>query len=393
MTGELPSVVITGFGVVSPLGRSPDALARRFCAGESALRMLSDLGVDGARGATVDAIPLEAILTDKRAHIGRLDRLCRLFLSAAHLAVDTAQLVIEQADAERVGISFGTGLGCLLSNAEYYQKVVEQGPAAASPRVFTYTVSSAAAGELSINLGIKGANVTSHAGFAAGLQAIGYGFDLIRMGKADVVLAGGADALGPALLAGLNDMGLLSGICPSEGAAVAVLEHREHARQRNATCWARIDGYAAGFEPTLIHPHREPTALIDTMRHALAAGGRAGADVGFVVTSATRGELDAVERAALTVAFEGAAAPLLIAPKLAWGESFGAHGAQATALAAALLRTVPPLSDGVAEDLNGTALAANDAQRRLEHTRVAMVHSLCYSGPTVALVLAREESP
>jgi 3-oxoacyl-[acyl-carrier-protein] synthase II len=391
MADGLPSVVITGLGVVSPLGRSAHTLADRFCAGESALHLLSDMGVDGVRGGTVDAIPLEGILADKRTHIGRLDRLCRLFVSAAHLAADTARLVIEQADAERVGISFGTGLGCLLSNAEYYQKVVEQGPAAASPRVFAYTVSSAAAGELSITLGIKGANVTSHAGLAAGLQAIGYGFDLIRMGKADVVLAGGADALGPALVAGLRDMGLLSGICPSEGAAVAVLERREHARQRGATCWARIDGYAAGFEPTLIYRNCEPTALIETMRRALAAGGHAATDVGFVVTSATGRALDAVERAALRAAFEGSAAPLLVAPKVAWGESFGAHGAQATALAAALLRTVPPLSEGVAENLDGMAVAASDARRRLEHTRVAMVHSLCYSGSTVALVLARGE--
>ena len=164
---------------------------------------LSGMGVDGARGAAVVEIPLDIIPADKRTHTGRLDRLCRLFLSAAYLAVDAAALRIDEEDAERMGLSFGTGLGCLLTNAEYNQKLVAHGPAAASPRLFAYTVSSAAAGEVSIALGIKGPNVTAHAGLAAGLQAIGYGFDLIRTGKADVVLAGGADALGEALVRGL----------------------------------------------------------------------------------------------------------------------------------------------------------------------------------------------
>src|SRR5439155_3593013 len=130
-------------------------------------------------------------------------------------------------------LSFGTGFGCLLTDAAYYQKVVEHGLAAASPRLFAYTVSSAAAGEVSIALGVKGPNVTTHMGFAAGLGAVGYGFDLIQMGKADVVLAGGADVIGPALVTALQDMDLLKprsaarpfrdavpGVYPSEAAVV-----------------------------------------------------------------------------------------------------------------------------------------------------------------------------
>ena len=100
MTGP---VVITGIGVVSPLGLSAREVATRFCAGGSAVGPLSGLGVDGARGAAVVEIPLDVIPADKRTHTGRLDRLCRLFLSAAYLAVDAAALRIEEEDAERVG--------------------------------------------------------------------------------------------------------------------------------------------------------------------------------------------------------------------------------------------------------------------------------------------------
>ncbi len=403
-TRHWPEVLITGVGVVSPLGLSPSELAARFCAGESAVGPLDDLGIHGAFGAVVGEIPLQAVAADKRARVGRLDRLCRLFLSAAYLAVESAGLEFAEAEADRVGLSFGTGLGCLLTNAEYNQKLVEHGPSAASPRLFAYTVSSAAAGEVSIALGIKGANVTSHAGLAAGLQAIGYGFDLIRMGKADVVLAGGADALGEALVRGLGDMGLLRtragalpfadrvpGVYPAEGAAVVVLERHDRALRRGARCWARIDGYAAGFEPTLTHHARQCTGIVETMRRALASSGRGPGDVDLILTSAHATAVDDTERAALRAIFAGAGAPVILAPKTAWGETFGADGALSVALASALLREPQALADSVAFDLNGTALGARDASAGVQRAKLALVHSLCYSGPTVTLVLAREE--
>lgn len=397
------AVVITGIGVVSPLGLSASEVARRWCAGEHAVRPLDAMGVDGALGATVEEIPLDAIPPDKRTRIGRLDRLCRLFLSTAYLAVDAAGVRVADADAERVGLSFGTGLGCLLTDAEYNQKLVEQGPSAASPRLFAYTVSSAAAGEVSIALGIKGANVTSHAGLAAGLHAIGYGFDLIRMGKADVVLAGGADALGESLLRGLRDMRLLkshaaqpfrepvAGVCPAEGAAVVVLERGDRARQRRARVWARVDGYAAGFEPTLTTRQREHTGIAQTMQRALALSGHTAGEIGLAMTSAHGTALDAVELAALRAVLAQAHDPLLCAPKAAWGETFGADGALSLALAAALLSAPVRALDTECFGLDGTALQAAESAARLRRARLALVHSLCYAGPTVTLVLAREE--
>lgn len=395
-------VVITGLGVISPLGSTPSEVAERFCAGVRVLRPLSDMGVDGGLGATLDEIPVDLIPADRRSRIGRLDRLCRLFLSAAYAAAGAAQLSIDDARADRIALSFGTGLGCLLTNVEYNQKLVEHGPAAASPRLFAYTVSSAAAGEVSIALGIKGANVTSHAGLAAGLQAIGYGFDLIRMGKADVVLAGGADALGAALVQGLADMHLLkkgaaqpfrspmAGVCPAEGAAVVVLERRDRACQHGARVLARIDGYAAGFEPTLTQHRRECTAIAETMRRALTLSGRAADDVGVVIASAHATALDTVELRALQSVLGDSITPIVCAPKAAWGETFGADGALGVGLATALLNRPVRLADDVVFGLDGAPLQGKDAQNRLQRARLALIHGLCYSGPTVTLVLARE---
>jgi 3-oxoacyl-[acyl-carrier-protein] synthase II len=357
-------VVITGIGVVSPLGHSVDELARRWRAGERAASAAGG-------GVLIDSIPFDAVPADVRARSGRLDRICRLFLAASCLAVDDSGFTIANGDAERVGLSFGSGLGCLLSDAEFYDRVIAQGAAAASPRVFAYTVSSAAAGEVSIALGVHGPNLTLHMGLAAGLGAIGYGFDLIQMGKADVVLAGGADANGPALVEALRDMRLLKeasaahpfvdavpGVWPSEGAAVVVLESETHARARGARIRARVDGYAAGFEPTLTSRAPSAAGVVATLRRAMTASGHAPSEIGLVVASAHGTPLDACEGAALTEALGAATQPRIIAPKHSIGETFGASGALGVALAAGLAPNAPVL-----------------------------VSSLCYSGNVAALVL------
>jgi 3-oxoacyl-(acyl-carrier-protein) synthase len=343
-------------------------LARRFAAGE---RAASD-----ADGSRIEAIPLAAVPADRRARIGRLDRISQLFLAASCLAVQDAALALPSNDAERVGLSFGTGLGCLLSNAEFYGRVVEQGAAAASPRLFASTVSSAAAGEVSIALGIHGPNATSHMGLAAGLGAIGYGADLIQMDKADVMLAGGADASGPALVRALRDMRLLKGpdaarpfhdtvpgVWPSEGAVVAVLERADRAVARRARVWGHVEGYAAGFEPTLTERAPQRDGITGTLRRALAAAGCAAGMIGTVVVSAHGTPLDAVERAACEDVL-GRDGVRVIAPKRALGECFGASGPLGVVLAL-----------GLSEQTAGTA---------------TLVSAVCYSGSVCAMVVRRD---
>lgn len=337
--------VVTGFGLISPR-------------------------LDTAKGQSAWEIPVDLIPAEERSRIGRLDRLCRLFLSASYAAVADAKLKLTGAAGDRLGLSFGTGLGCLLTDVEFYEKVVEQGPRAASPRLFAYTVSSAAAGEVSISLGITGPNVTQHAGIAAGLAAVGYGFDWIATGRADVVLAGGGDASGPALVEALRDMLLLkseaeahpfadlvAGIVPQEGAAVMVLESTAGALQRGAPVQAEIAGYAAGFEPTLASAAPRPQGIAATMRRALASARIDPHEVDLVVASAHGTPLDAAEAAAIREVTERAA---VWAPKSELGEAFAA-----TAVLGA-----------------GMALARKD-------TKVMMVNALCYSGNVVSLVFTR----
>lgn len=384
-------VLLTGLGVVSPLGCSTVDLVRRFARGERA-------EIKGG-GAYVSEVPLSRLPAAHRVRVGRVDRLCRFFLAASYMALEDADLSIEAGEADRIGISFGTGLGCLLTNEEYNQRVIAQGPAAASPRLFAYTVSSAAAGEVSIALGITGPNLTSHAGLAAGLGAVGYGFELIQTGRADVVLAGGGDVIGEPLLDGLRDMGLLKtadsahpfkeptpGIVPAEATVVAILESGDRARRRGVRPWGIIRSYAAGFEPTLVRRRRVTAGIELAIRRALHASGPYGAKIDFIVSSAHGTPIDEVERAALASACGTRA--LVFAPKTATGDCLGASGTVGLALAVGLLRQKPELADGVAFDLAGTHVEGREASRRLQESQMVIISSLCYSGNFVALVLS-----
>jgi len=398
-------VALTGVGVVSPLGCSLAELTRRFAAGETAIRPVADAGCEAAVAALVPDIPLERVPAATLRRVGRMDRVTRLFLGASCLAVEAAGLDLGREDPERIGLVFGTGLGCLLTNSAYFEKIVESGGAAASPQLFAYTVSSAAAGEVSIALGIRGPNVTLHAGFAAGLQAVGYAADLIRLGRADLVLAGGGDAVGPALLEGLDAMRLLKrtaprpfadatpGIVPGEAGVILVLESAAHADGRGVRPLAHLAGYAAGFEPTLTRRDRDTAGIETVLTRALAAAGWPVADVGVVMSSAHGTPLDAVEAAALRGPYTGAPAPLLFAPKGALGDCFGASGPLALVLAAGLVTSpAPPVAPGLAFELGPFELGpASDAASRLGRAPAALVHSLCYSGTSVAMVLATPE--
>jgi 3-oxoacyl-[acyl-carrier-protein] synthase II len=322
------------------------------------------------------------------------------------LAVQSARLAVAEVGAERVGLSFGTGLGCLLTNEEYNRKIVEQGPAMASPRLFAYTVSSAAAGEVSIALGITGPNLTAHMGFAAGLGAVGYGFDLIQMGKADVVLAGGADAVGAALVQGLRDMRLLKtadcarpfvdatpGVWPAEAAVVAVLERSDRARERGAPCWGTVLGYAAGFEPTLASRDGEVTGVEATLRRALRLSAVEAEEVALIVASAHGTPTDQVERRALERTFANTA-PIVLAPKARMGDSFGASGPLGLALACGCLRELRGPTSFSPSDFPALAVSheppdAAMLESNLRSADIVMVNALCYSGNVVSLLFDR----
>jgi len=299
-------VVITGAGVVAPLG-SGAGLWTRYRAGARATGAVAELPL----GALPDAV---------RTRAARAERVTQLLLATGGAALAGAGLdVTEGPPRPALGVVVGTAFGCFLSNAAFERRFLEGGAAAASPRLFAATVSNAAAGELAIAYRLGGPSVTVTAGGASGLVACGHALDLLRAGRAAALVAGGVDALGDDLAAWLAAGGLPIGRAASEAAALVVLEPAASARARGATVLGTIAGSGVGFEPTA-----DGEGLRDTIAAALADAELAAGAVDLCVRAAPPA-LEAMETRALETAL-GRLPARTVRPKDLVGDTLGAAG-------------------------------------------------------------------
>jgi 3-oxoacyl-[acyl-carrier-protein] synthase II len=188
-----------------------------------------------------------------------------LINAAAKLALEDAGLQITEENTHFIGVSIGTTFGSLHSIAEFDKQGLIEGPKYVNPSHFPNTVINSPASQVSIRFRIKGFNTTISTGFCAGLDAVSYAVDFIRLGRADIVLAGGVEELCEETFLGFYKLGCLSGMdgteplcCPfdarrngtilSEGGAVLILEEENHARQRGVDMYATVAGYANSFD-------------------------------------------------------------------------------------------------------------------------------------------------
>jgi 3-oxoacyl-(acyl-carrier-protein) synthase len=270
-------------------------------------------------GALDDA--LAALPAAIRTRATRAERVTQLALVAAWRALADSGLALSDAEpSPDLGIVLGTGFGCFLTNAAFQEKLAAEGMPGASPRLFAATVSNAAAGEVSIALGLAGPGITLTAGCASGTLALGEAAALAAGGDVELVLAGGVDAVGPALTAFIAAGGLGVGGPVDEGAALVVLEPLAAARGRGARIRGVVLGHGAGFEP-------DPTAddagdgFVHAARAALAGAGTTVATVAVAAPPITRAF---VERAMTRVLGDGPVRRLAFDGAL--GHSLGAAG-------------------------------------------------------------------
>lgn len=264
-------VVLTGAGVVSPLGVGRAEFLQALRAGTVAIgpARWPDDGDGRARLAAELPDDRHRRLVD-RAYARRLDQLGLLTLAATRLALQDAAFTITRAKSERVGMVFGTGTGPMETVTALSDTIIKEGPHKVNPRLFPNSVMNAAAGHACLAFQIRGPLSTVSNGCTSGLTALGYAADLIRQGRADVMLAVGADELTPHLHLGYAELGLLtgtrvqpydrarSGMALGTGAVAFVLESAEHAAARGATPLAELLGHAitsdayrvAGNEPS-----------------------------------------------------------------------------------------------------------------------------------------------
>jgi 3-oxoacyl-[acyl-carrier-protein] synthase II len=289
-------VVVSGAGVVSPLGVGRPGLVQALADGAVAVRAARS--VDTSRSRT----HLAAEIADDgyrryvdRAYARRLDPLGLLVLAASRLALQDAGYKISRAGSETVGMVFGTFTGPMQTVAALSETIGTEGPHRVNPRLFPNSVMNAAAGHACLSLQIRGPLSTLAIGTASGLVGLGYAVDQVRHGAAEVMLAVSADELTPLLHLGFDKLGVLSGdgsrpydrarsgCVLGAGAAALVVESLEHALERGAPILAEVTGYAVTADAYRVAGN-DPSgeAWAESFRRALADAGISARDVGTV---------------------------------------------------------------------------------------------------------------
>ena len=359
-------VVITGMGIISPLGNNVGDYWQRLLKGESGIRPIEHLDVSNSKtkiaGIVTDFHP-EDRWGAKEAK--KLDRFSQFALAAAEEALTDSQLNLDLVDKERLGVYVGSGIGGLTTLIDNVNTLNQRGPNRVSPNLVPMMISNAAAAQISIKLGAQGPSLSPVTACSIGNTSIGEAFHTIRNGDADVMFAGGAEAAVTNLsLASFGNARALStrneeptsasrpfdinrdGFVMSEGAAILVIEDLEHAIKRNAPILAEIIGYGASSDAHhMVATHPEGRGAFLAMKNALAKANITPADVDVISAHATSTPVgDLSETLAIKRLFEEQAYKIPVtANKSMLGHMLGAAGgAEAIALVKSLREGIIP---------------------------------------------------
>lgn len=406
-------VVITGIGVLSPIGTGREDYWEALAQGKTGFGPVTLFDTSSfdvhVAGELRDFDP-EIFLG--RKGLRELDRSARLVCSAAKFAIDDARLGITDENTGSIGVSIGTTFGSLHSISQFDRQGLLEGPRYVNPSHFPNTVLNSPASRVSIRFNIKGFNTTISTGFCASLDALSYAADFIRLGRANAVLAGGVEELCEETFLGFHTLGYLAGLdgsapvsCPfdagrngiilSEGSAVFVLEDSAHALQRDVDILAVVRGCGSSFDPSAgkdFLPGRR--GLGNAVLLALKDASLSPDDIDYVSACAnsTR-DLDRVETEVIKEVFGERAFTIPISSvKSMVGESFSASGGLSAAAAVAALNRgfIPPTMNYSQKDpycdldyVPGTA--------RQKDVRNVLVLSSDPYGNNSAVVLGRHE--
>lgn len=410
---KMKRVVITGMGVISPIGNGLAAFGEGLFSGKCGIRLIDRFDTAGYKvktAAQVEGFSPEKYSID-RGEARRMDLFTQYAMAAAHEAV--RQSGIEgRIDPQRLGVYVGSGIGGMRTFSQEAEKLIVKGPGRVSPLFIPMMISNIAAGNIAIRYQAKGPCLPVVTACATSTHAIGEAFRAIRNGYADGIIAGGAEAaVEPLAVAGFSSLKALSespdparaslpfdsrrsGFVMGEGAGIVLLEELEHAKARGANILSEIAGYANtcdAYHITAPHPEGEGGAR--AIRLAAQEAGLTGEDVIYVNAHGTGTKLnDKVETLAIKKALgEDAAKRLYISStKSMTGHMLGAAGGAECVACALALREglLPPTihldSPDPECDLN---YLPNEAKRA--SATLALSISLGFGGHNGVLALRR----
>jgi len=367
-------VVVTGLGIVCPVGIGVEESWKALVAGKSGIAPITqyDASTYPTRIAgEVKGFEPEAFMERKEAR--RNDRFIQFALAAADMAVKDSGLDFEKEDPERIGVIVGSGMGGLATIEDTHKTLMERGVRKVSPFFIPAIIINLAPGQIALRWGLKGPNFSPVSACATGNHSIGDAMMYLERGMADVMVAGGTEAtLTPLGLAGFCAARAMSerndapekasrpfdkgrdGFVAAEGAGILVLEEYEHARKRGARIYAELCGYGASCDANHVtSPAPEGEGGQRAMRMALADAGLRPEQVGYVNTHGTSTpQGDIAECQAIRKVFGGWANGGLVvsSSKSMTGHMLGAAGgAEAVIAVKALVSGVVPPTVNVDE--------------------------------------------
>lgn len=406
-------VVVTGIGVISPVGNDIDTFWDAIINGKSGVDYItqfdsSDYSVKIA--AEVKNFHPEEFIEKKE--IRRMDCFTRFAIAATKMAIKDAELTIDSSIAERVGVYIGSGIGGLQTIEEQHKVLLEKGPKRVSPFFIPMLISNMASGQVSIVTGAKGPNYAPVSACATGTHAIGDAFMMIERGDADVMITGGAEAsITPLAVAGFSSMRALStrnddpkkasrpfdkdrdGFVMGEGSGILILESLEHAKKRNAKIYAEVIGFgASGDAYHLTSPAPEGEGASRSMRMAMNRANISPDEVDYINAHGTSTEInDKFETMAIKTTFgENAPNIAVSSTKGVTGHLLGAAGAIEGIVISLALKNgiIPPTINYETKDPECDLDYVPNKYRKKD-INIALSNSLGFGGHNATIIMKK----
>jgi 3-oxoacyl-[acyl-carrier-protein] synthase II len=408
-------VVVTGMGMISPLGIGNQPTWEGLLAGRSGIGPITKF--DPAQYTTKIAGEVRGFNPEQwidKKEIKKSDTFIHYAIAASDMAVADARLDCVNTDSERFGVIIGSGIGGLPLIEEMHTKLMERGPSRISPFFIPGLIVNMASGMISIRHGCKGPSSAPATACATGAHAIGDAYKVIQRDEADIMFAGGSEAvISPLAVGGFGAMRALStrndeperasrpwdlnrdGFVMGEGAGVLILETLEHARGRGARIYCEVTGYGMSSDAYHITaPSEDGDGMIRVMRRALRDSGLQLSDIAYINAHGTSTPVgDKVETIAIKTVFGDAAYKLAVSStKSMTGHLLGAAGGLEAAITVKVLETgiIPPTINYETPDPE-CDLDYVPNKARETNARHVMSNSFGFGGTNATLIFSRYE--
>lgn len=406
-------IVITGMGVISPVGNTIGDFWNSLIQGQSGIDYVTRFDVSQmatkVAGEVKNFEPTDWLDKKESRH---MDRFAQFAVAAAKMAIEDSGLDLDTIDKERAGTVIGCGIGGVTTFEEQKEVLIAKGPGRVSPFFVPMLISNMAAGHVSIAFGLQGPSSTVVTACASATNAIGEAMRLIESGEADIVVAGGTEApLTPLAFAGFCSMKAMStekedpkaasrpfdarrtGFVMGEGAGIVILESLEHAQARNAKIYAELVGYGSTSDAYHITtPVPGGAGAARAMGKALESAGIQPEEVDYINAHGTgTGANDSTETAAIKIVFGDSADKVAISStKSMTGHLMGAAGAiEAIACVLTIQNGIIPPTINYGEVDPHCDLDYVPNQVREKNVDIAMSNTFGFGGHNATIVIKK----